>query len=490
MSEGPSSVATVTASVVNATDGDEPSPPLVASGPATKPSPCAAEDAVTGGGTQEPDQSGSSSCRLIEAERLKDEANQHFKRQDYQEAVNLYTRAIELSPGVAVYYSNRSLAHHRLENFGYALNDADKCLELDRTYVKGYYRRAAAHMSLGRFKQALKDFETVVRVRPQDADAQKKAAECGKMVKQQAFARAIAVEDAVRASLVDSISYESMSVEPGYDGPRISDDEGVTSSFLESLIEHFRSGKRLHKRYAFQIIISAARIFESSDALVDVTVAPESKFSVCGDIHGQFYDLLNVFSMNGLPSTDNPYLFNGDFVDRGSFSVECILTLLTCKVLLPAHFFMARGNHESMTMNQMYGFEGEVKSKYSSQMYDLFAEVFNLLPLAHCINQRVLVMHGGLFSNDDVTLADIRSTNRKRQPPDEGIMCELLWSDPMPANGRAPSKRGVGSEYLCHCVMSCCLTVSSADGSCAVPLLVPCFTSCTESHTFSFSLHL
>lgn len=397
---------------------------------------------------------------LIEAEKLKDDANQYFKQQDYQEAVNLYTKAIELSPTSAVYHANRSIANLRMENFGYALNDANKCLDLDPKYVKGYYRRAAAFMALGRFKQALKDFETVVRFRPTDQDAKKKVTECGKIVKQIAFAKAIAVDDSViKKSVADGINVKSMLVENNYTGPKINEkadedgssgsevETGITMQFMKELMDCFRSGKRLHKRYAFMIILQTGKILQSQDSLVNITVPPASKFTVCGDIHGQFYDLLNVFSMNGLPSTDNPYLFNGDFVDRGSFSVECILTLFGFKILLPDHFFLARGNHESMTMNQMYGFEGEVKSKYSGQMYDLFAEVFNHLPLAHCINERVLVMHGGLFSNDDVTLEDIRTTDRNRQPPDEGIMCELLWSDPMNTSGRAPSKRGVGSEY-------------------------------------------
>jgi len=73
--------------------------------------------------------------------------------------------------------------------------------------------------------------------------------------------------------------------------------------------------------------------------------------------------------------------------------------------------------------------------------------VYNWLPLAHCLAGRVLVMHGGLFSRDDVTLADIRATERNKQPPEEGIMCELLWSDPQPMLGRSPSKRGVGCQF-------------------------------------------
>ena len=80
-------------------------------------------------------------------------------------------------------------------------------------------------------------------------------------------------------------------------------------------------------------------------------------------------------------------------------------------------------------------------------MYDLFAEVFEYLPLAHCLNSKVLVMHGGLFNKDNVTLEDIRNIDRIRQPPDEGLMCDILWSDPMLNSGRSPSKRGVGVQF-------------------------------------------
>nr|KAF6272703.1 protein phosphatase 5 catalytic subunit [Myotis myotis] len=171
------------------------------------------------------------------------------------------------------------------------------------------------------------------------------------------------------------------------------------------------------------------------------------KITVCGDTHGQFYDLLNIFELNGLPSDTNPYIFNGDFVDRGSFSVEVILTLFGFKLLYPDHFHLLRGNHETDNMNQIYGFEGEVKAKYTAQMYELFSEVFEWLPLAQCINGKVLIMHGGLFSEDGVTLDDIRKIERNRQPPDSGPMCDLLWSDPQPQNGRSVSKRGVSCQF-------------------------------------------
>lgn len=98
-------------------------------------------------------------------------------------------------------------------------------------------------------------------------------------------------------------------------------------------------------------------------------------------------------------------------------------------------------------MNQMYGFEGECKSKYSQQMFAIFTEIFNYLPLCHLINSRILVMHGGLFSRDSVTLDELRAIERNRQPPEEGLMCDLMWSDPQYATGRSQSKRGVGIQF-------------------------------------------
>ncbi|XP_076029442.1 protein phosphatase D3 [Oratosquilla oratoria] len=379
------------------------------------------------------------------AEDVKSEANEYFNKQQYDQAIDLYSKAIELNPNVAIYYGNRSLAYLRTECFGYALQDATKALELDKTYVKGYYRRASAYMSLGKFKLALKDYETVTKTRPNDKDAKMKFTECQKMVTMLMFQKAIAVEDN-KKSIAESIDLDSMAIEDEYSGPRLENGK-VTEKFLLDLMEHYKNQKKLHRRYAYKILLDVKDYLEKQPTLVDVTIPSESKFTVCGDIHGQFYDLMNIFQLNGLPSTTNPYLFNGDFVDRGSFSVECIFTLFGFKLLYPNHFFMARGNHESANMNQMYGFEGEVKAKYTAQMADLFTEVYNWLPLCHLLNNRVLVMHGGLFSVDTVTLDEIRKTDRNRQPPEEGIMCELLWSDPMPSLGRAPSKRGVGVQF-------------------------------------------
>ncbi|XP_061961949.1 serine/threonine-protein phosphatase 5 isoform X1 [Populus nigra] len=237
-----------------------------------------------------------------------------------------------------------------------------------------------------------------------------------------------------------------LDVEPQYSGARIEGDI-VTLDFVKKMMDDFKNQKCLHKRYAFQMVLQTREILQGLPSLVDINVPEGKHFTVCGDVHGQFYDLLNIFELNGFPSEENPYLFNGDFVDRGSFSLEVILTLFAFKCMCPSAIYLSRGNHESKSMNKIYGFEGEVRSKLSETFVELFAEVFCCLPLAHVINGKVFVVHGGLFSVDGVKLSDIKAIDRFCEPPEEGLMCELLWSDPQPFPGRGPSKRGVGLSF-------------------------------------------
>ena len=176
------------------------------------------------------------------------------------------------------------------------------------------------------------------------------------------------------------------------------------------------------------------------------------RITVCGDTHGQFYDVLNIFELNGYPCSSNPYLFNGDFVDRGSFSVEVILTLLLFKIHDPNCIFLTRGNHETKNMNRIYGFEGEVRAKYDDKIFELFLEVFGHLPLAATVGGKVFVTHGGLSTKENVTLDDIRKIKRGGEPPEAGLMSDLLWSDPQPFPGKSPSK------VSCFCYFRYCLS--------------------------------
>jgi serine/threonine-protein phosphatase 5 len=105
----------------------------------------------------------------------------------------------------------------------------------------------------------------------------------------------------------------------------------------------------------------------------------------------------------------------------------------------PRAMHLTRGNHEAKNMNKLYGFEGEVVHKYCSKTYDLFCEIFCYLPLTYILNKKIMITHGGLFKEDGVKLDDIKKVDRIREPPDSGIMCDLLWADPVDKAGRHPS---------------------------------------------------
>ena len=350
-------------------------------------------------------------------------------------------------------YSNRAMAHIKAESYGLAISDAEAAIRLDPTYIKAYYRRGSANFALGKYRLALRDFKAVCKLRPTDRDARTKLKECEKAVKQLAFANAIESSDdqCVSATLDPS----QIAVEDSYDGPRLGDDGAVTDDFVEGMLERFRDQRLVHKKYVLQILLGAKALLVAEESLVDLKIpdvdgdgdADKAHYTVCGDVHGQFYDLLHIFEINGLPTDKNPYVFNGDFVDRGSFSVEVVTSLLALKLRHPTGVHLNRGNHETKNMTKIYGFEGEVRHKYDATVLALFHECFCYLPLACCIESKVFVTHGGLSSDDGVVLDDVRKIDRDREPPDAGLMCDLLWSDPQAGPGRSPSKRGVGLSF-------------------------------------------
>ena len=325
---------------------------------------------------------------LERAEALKNEGNALFQQERFALAVEKYNDAIELNPEVPAYYSNRAFCHLKLESYGLALADATVALELDKTFVKAYYRRGSAYMALAKYKDALKDFKAVRQLRPSDKDAMAKYKACDKEVKREAFERAIHTDEPTKASVLESLDVDAIAIEESYGGPRIT--MPLSHESVLQVAQAFKKQQKLHTRFAFEVLIEVKKVLEALPSLVDVDVPEGTHINVCGDTHGQYYDLLNIFELHGYPSETNPYLFNGDFVDRGSFSVEVVLLLFCFKVLYPQHLHLTRGNHESLNMNKVYGFEGEVRHKYSAQMFQLYTEVFHCLPLAYVLGKKVL----------------------------------------------------------------------------------------------------
>lgn len=150
--------------------------------------------------------------------------------------------------------------------------------------------------------------------------------------------------------------------------------------------------------------------------------------NICGDIHGQFHDLLRLFAMGGFPPTAN-YLFLGDYVDRGKFSLETIALLFAFKLRYPDNFFLLRGNHECASINRIYGFYDDCKRYHTIKLWKTFGDCFNCLPAAAVVDGKIFCCHGGL-SPDMGSLDQIRNLMRPTDVPDTGLLCDLLWADP------------------------------------------------------------
>ncbi|KAG7851211.1 hypothetical protein KL941_000880 [Ogataea angusta] len=396
---------------------------------------------------------------------LKNLGNQELKNNNFDKAIELYTQAIDLFP-TAILYSNRAQAQIKLENYGLAIEDANQAIKLDKNYLKAYYRRAVSYSAILEYKKSLSDVKIVLSRAPSDKNAQLLEKQLVRIINQIKFEKAIAVEE--KGSVIASIDLDAISVESSYQGPDLDikvEDKRVrvsmTQKYISNMVDLFRKGGKIPKKHAFAIVAAANEIFKEQPPMVEfglkrpATAAKElqleeaRKITVCGDTHGQFYDVLNLFRRFGKVGKDHIYLFNGDFVDRGSWSCEVAFLLYSLKLLYPQNIYINRGNHETNDMNKVYGFEDECKHKYSEKLFSCFSESFNSLPYASLIGQEYLVMHGGLFSSDDVTLDDIRKIDRfkSKQPPKEGIEMELLWTDPQESKGRSASKRGIGMQF-------------------------------------------
>jgi len=402
------------------------------------------------------------------------------------QAVQAYSGAITLAPSAAL-FCNRAFAQLKLENYGNAIEDAEAALKMDPTFVKAYYRKGAALLALGKFKLARSAFATVLKLKPNDKDAAAKKEDADKQVKRAAFEEAIATDLGSPPSF--TMDPNAVAVEEGYKGrhlppfpgaadgyavrsaasgpggvaaasrvvsaealaadPELVNENGLSASFVLGMMADFKAQRLLHRKYVVELLCRARRHFASLPTLVPVAWPVGTRHvNVCGDTHGQYYDTVNIFeNQAGIPGPTNPFVFNGDFVDRGSWSVENVLLLFAWMLLYPRHVFLTRGNHETRNMNRMYGFDGEVKAKYEAGLIELFTEVFRAIPLAVVIDKRVLVVHGGLPTVDNVSLEDMARIDRFREPPESGLMSDLLWSDPQPFPGRGPSKRGVGKSF-------------------------------------------
>ncbi|XP_017669848.1 PREDICTED: serine/threonine-protein phosphatase PP1-gamma catalytic subunit, partial [Lepidothrix coronata] len=214
--------------------------------------------------------------------------------------------------------------------------------------------------------------------------------------------------------------------------------------FCLVLVRGSKPGKnvQLQENEIRGLCLKSREIFLSQPILLEL----EAPLKICGDIHGQYYDLLRLFEYGGFPPESN-YLFLGDYVDRGKQSLETICLLLAYKIKYPENFFLLRGNHECASINRIYGFYDECKRRYNIKLWKTFTDCFNCLPIAAIVDEKIFCCHGGL-SPDLQSMEQIRRIMRPTDVPDQGLLCDLLWSDPdKDVLGWGENDRGVSFTF-------------------------------------------
>ncbi|XP_036057354.1 serine/threonine-protein phosphatase with EF-hands 2 [Onychomys torridus] len=200
-------------------------------------------------------------------------------------------------------------------------------------------------------------------------------------------------------------NYESIEVPDSYTGPHLS--FPLLPDHATALVEAFRRRQQLHARYVLNLLCETRKHLAQLPNINRVSTCYSEEVTVCGDLHGQLDDLIFIFYKNGLPSPERAYVFNGDFVDRGKDSVEVLMVLFAFMLVYPKEFHLNRGNHEDHLVNLRYGFTKEVMNKYKihgKTILRTLQDVFCWLPLATLVDEKVLVLHGGVSDRTDLEL--------------------------------------------------------------------------------------
>ncbi|NXC69940.1 PPE1 phosphatase, partial [Anhinga anhinga] len=265
--------------------------------------------------------------------------------------------------------------------------------------------------------------------------------------------------------------FEKIEVPDSYCGPRLS--FPLTVEDASALLHAFRNEQLLHARYVLQLLCETRRVLKEMPNITHLSTSYSREITVCGDLHGNLDDLLLIFYKNGLPSEQNRYVFNGDFVDRGKNSMEILIILFAFLLIYPNDFHLNRGNHEDYIMNLRYGFTKEVAKKYKDhgkQILCLLRDVFSWLPLATIIDSKVLILHGGISDTTDLDFLNALERNKVRDHIHGGVILfslkkkiavqmvitnfcylqilDILWSDPRSQNGCRPNKSRGGGCYF------------------------------------------
>uniref|UniRef100_A0A8C7E828 Serine/threonine-protein phosphatase n=1 Tax=Nothoprocta perdicaria TaxID=30464 RepID=A0A8C7E828_NOTPE len=267
-------------------------------------------------------------------------------------------------------------------------------------------------------------------------------------------------------------------VPDSYYGPRLK--FPLTVADANALLDAFKKEELLHARYVLQLLHETRRVLKEMPNITYLSTSYSKEITVCGDLHGKLDDLLMIFYKNGLPSEKNPYVFNGDFVDRGDNSMEILIILFAFLLIYPNDLHLNRGNHEDYIMNDLPKIGSDFK-KFILQVHGkvilyLLEDVFSWLPLATVVDSKVLILHGGISDTTDLDFLNLFERSKVREHVHVGLLLsslknlavgpheedssrdptqkewqqtlDILWSDPRNQRGCIPNKLRGGGCYF------------------------------------------
>ncbi|KAH9822441.1 Metallo-dependent phosphatase-like protein [Melampsora americana] len=374
-----------------------------------------------------------------------------FLNQEHRQfVINLYFSSKNIPPHSVVLPTvlilTGSAVRLKREAHGLAIMDTSRAIDLDPNNQRFQigsrpFTYFTLHISITHLSILL---HQCLQYDPKNLAAQTQLAATVKLVRRLDFERAIAYSDdePVSSKIRKLIAEGGCEVEFSYTGPMLSKGPNgyqPNETLIKEILEWFKqgkTGKTLPRRWVYEIVLGCYR-FLSHESRVEI-----------GDTHDNSFDVLHLLTLTGMPTENHRLVFNGDFVDRGSWSTEVVLTVFALKWYLPNKVFLNGGNHETADMNKIYGFEVETKKKIYSQM------VYKLSPHAPANVSRIpsepfffpdgrkrfFVVHEGLFSKDEVGSDELRKISRmkKKQPGHEGLMMVCLWTDPQENSNKSP----------------------------------------------------
>jgi len=227
----------------------------------------------------------------------------------------------------------------------------------------------------------------------------------------------------------------------------------IDKTFLNNIIANPYKISKLEFRSILQILRQAEDILKEETLLLELSVDDfDSEIFVIGDIHGNMKSLLRLIEI--IEQANPKYvIFLGDIVDRGPYQLECLILILTLKIQQTDKYFFLKGNHESLEINQYYGFYKDFMYRFKDKkkFKDVLA-LFKVLPFCALVNRSILCLHGGIPEDNDI-LRKLKGIKTQDLPLISKSIAKslmhIMWNDPKSnLNGFSDSFRGIDLKFF------------------------------------------